>query len=111
MPKKNFKELRAKMSPESQARVAAKTKAMSLALDLAELRAHAGGITQAQVAELLEITQSAVSQLEQREDILLSTLAEYVAALGGELELVARFKGRTDVRVSRFKETRKQLAR
>ena len=41
-----------------------------------------------------------VAKLEQRSDMLLSTLRAYVAAMGGELELVARFEGRNAVRLA-----------
>lgn len=47
--------------------------------------------TQIQVARKLGITQDGVSRLEQRTDILLSTLRSYIAALGGRLSLIAEF--------------------
>jgi transcriptional regulator with XRE-family HTH domain len=47
--------------------------------------------TQVQVAKILGISQDSVSRLEQRTDVLLSTLQNYVAALGGRLVLVAKF--------------------
>jgi len=58
--------------------------------DLASLR-HARGFSQADVARDLKTAQADVSKLERRGDPRLSTLIRYVAALGGELELVARF--------------------
>ena len=47
--------------------------------------------TQVQVAKILGISQDSVSRLEQRTDVLLSTLQNYVAALGGRLVLIAKF--------------------
>jgi transcriptional regulator with XRE-family HTH domain len=47
--------------------------------------------TQVQVAKALGITQDSVSRLEQRSDLLLSTLRSYVEALGGRLSLIAEF--------------------
>jgi len=47
--------------------------------------------TQVEVARKLGITQDSVSRLEQRTDLLLSTLRSYVAALGGRLSLIAEF--------------------
>lgn len=44
------------------------------------------GKTQSELAEKLDMTQSEVSRLEARDDVLLSTLARYAAALGGTLE-------------------------
>ena len=57
---------------------------------LSELR-RGLGVTQEQLAKSLNVRQAAVSKLEGREDVLLSTLSAYVAALGGTLEVVARF--------------------
>jgi transcriptional regulator with XRE-family HTH domain len=59
-------------------------------LALAELRRNFG-VTQERLAELLDIRQAAVSKIERRDDVLLSTLTAYVRALGGELEIMARF--------------------
>ena len=47
--------------------------------------------TQVAIAERLKIPQGAVSRMEKRSDLLLSTLREYVGALGGKLELRAVF--------------------
>ena len=59
---------------------------------LREIR-KARKLTQVAVAERLETTQANVSQLEARTDLYLSTLAGYVAALGGRLEVTAVFEG------------------
>jgi len=53
------------------------------------------GHTQVDLAEALEISQGDISKLERRSDVKLSTLAKYVRALGGELELLARLGNRT----------------
>ncbi len=47
--------------------------------------------TQVQLAEAIGTTQANVSRLENRDDLYLSTLTEYVEALGGHLELRAVF--------------------
>ena len=57
-------------------------------------------LTQERMAETLNIGQDSVSRLEKRSDLLLSTLRSYVAAMGGSLELVARFPDRPPVIVS-----------
>ncbi len=58
---------------------------------LRELRALRG-ISQAGLAETLKVQQAAVSRLEGRKDrILLSSLKAFVAAMGGELKLTAKF--------------------
>ena len=49
--------------------------------------------SQIHVAAQLETVQSEISKLERREDALISTIAAYITALGGTLDLVARFPG------------------
>jgi transcriptional regulator with XRE-family HTH domain len=78
------------MSPEAQARAAARAEAMLLEMQLQELR-RARHVTQVEVARAMNVEQAAVSKLERREDMYVSTLREYVKALGGELKLVASF--------------------
>jgi DNA-binding XRE family transcriptional regulator len=67
-------------------------------LSLRELR-KALNLTQKEMAERLNKGQDTVSRIEQRYDLLLSTLQSYIRSLGGELDLVCRFKGRDAVRV------------
>ena len=55
------------------------------------------GLTQTDIAETLGIKQENVSRLENRGDLLVSTLSNYVTALGGELRLVAEFPDRPPV--------------
>ena len=52
------------------------------------------GITQAELASTLDVKQSAVSRMEQRSDMYVSNLRRVIEALGGELEIVARFPDR-----------------
>jgi predicted XRE-type DNA-binding protein len=87
---RNFDELRAKMSPESQARVAARVKEELAKMPLHQLR-NARQLTQTRLAELLEMDQGNISKLEQRTDMYLSTLRSYVEAVGGVLEIRAVF--------------------
>jgi len=96
-----FKELWNRMSPEARARVDRRVRATLLEMSLQEIRQRVTGITQTELAELMEVTQGAISQLERRHDVLLSKLASYVHALGGELQLIARFPD-GDVRITQF---------
>lgn len=48
-------------------------------------------VTQLKMAELLEIAQSGVSRIENRHDVLLSTLKNYVEVLGGHLRITVAF--------------------
>jgi len=87
---KKFSALRNQMSPEAQAQAAARAEGMLLEMQLQELR-KARQVTQVQVAQAMSVEQAAVSKIERREDMYVSTLREYVKALGGELKLVASF--------------------
>ena len=90
---KNFNELRdraRKQHPNWDANVAERKRAIDDALALAQLR-QARHLTQVQLAETLGISQGNVSRLETRNDIYLSTLRSYIAALGGHLEIAAVF--------------------
>lgn len=68
-------------------------------MTLRELR-KARKLTQVSVARELGISQDAVSRLEQRSDVLLSTLRRTVEAMGGTLSLIARFPDRPPVELS-----------
>lgn len=85
-----WSEIREKMSSERRERNREKTAALLLAMDLAGLRDNME-LTQEEVAARLQISQSNVSRLEKRRDMLVSTLREVVEAFGGELHLVAEF--------------------
>ena len=63
---------------------------MLLEMQLQELR-KSRNVTQVQLADLMQVEQASISKLERREDMYVSTLREYVRALGGELKLVAAF--------------------
>ena len=72
-------------------------------MTLRELR-HARKLTQVRMAKKLGITQDSVSRLEQRSDLLLSTLRKTIEAMGGNLSLVAQFPDREPVRLSGIAE-------
>lgn len=91
MPKTTkFSELRAMMSPEAKAEARALADSDLKKMPLHELRA-ARHLTQQQLAQSLDMTQAAVSQLEKRTDVYLSTLENFVEAMGGRLEMYAVF--------------------
>ena len=56
--------------------------------------------TQVEVAAALGITQDSVSRLEQRADLLLSTLRKYVQAMGGNLSILAEFPDQAPVKLA-----------
>lgn len=67
---------------------------------LRKARAH----SQKQVGKKLKVNQSEVSKIERRADLYVSTLRHYIEAVGGELEIIARFPDRPPVRISQFED-------
>lgn len=87
-----WNEIKRQKTPVGQeAGQAASARALRDALDLKGLRAGKG-ITQAELAERLGKSQGNISELERRDDVYLSSLREYVEALGGRLEIAAIFE-------------------
>ena len=80
--------------PLNEDEVASYRRLMDAELRLAEAR-RLRGVSQAVIAEALEVSQPNVSRIEQQDDVYLSTLARYVAALGGHLEVLAVFPEET----------------
>jgi ribosome-binding protein aMBF1 (putative translation factor) len=95
---KKFSELRAKMSPEARARSEQQAKEILTEMALAELR-RARGLSQEELAGLLNVKQPSIAKLEQRTDMYISTLRDHIHALGGELFMFARFP-EGDVKIS-----------
>ena len=83
------KQLRRRRPPRRDRGDAIK-RVVELEIALHELRERRG-VTQEQVAKHLGTSRPNVSRIEREDDVRVSTLQRYIAALGGELELVARF--------------------
>ena len=60
--------------------------------------------SQKQVGQKLKVNQAEVSKIERRADLYVSTLRHYIEAVGGELEIIARFPDRPPVRISQFED-------
>jgi transcriptional regulator with XRE-family HTH domain len=91
----------AKLAKERQEAIAQRT--AELIAEEATLRQvrEARERSQQAVAEKLHIKQAAVSKLERRTDMYLSTLRGYIEAMGGTLEIIARFPDQA-VRITQF---------
>ncbi len=98
---KSFKILRDRMDadPERRERVEELHRAYDAVLGLADLR-ESRGLTQARLADELQVSQPNVSKVEGQKDIRLSTLRHYVEALGGRLEVRAVFEDRPEQSVN-----------
>ena len=99
-----FSDLTENFSDERKALIEKETQLLRMECDLlAELRKDQE-LTQQELADILEIRQSAISKLENQEDIMVQTLRRYIKALGGELEISAKFPDRV-VALTQFSQT------
>ena len=92
MGRKNWNDLKKEtpLSPIGERRKQAVKDAVREAMSLAQVRGERGR-TQVDVAGGLGLSQKRISQIENSDNVFLSTLSAYVEELGGSLELVARF--------------------
>ncbi len=95
----SLKDMMADLDPARRRKI--EDRAAELIAEEMTLR-EARQLTQVSVARELGIGQDGVSRLEQRSDILLSTLRRTVEAMGGSLSLIARFPDRPPVELSGF---------
>ncbi|HMD98355.1 MAG TPA: helix-turn-helix transcriptional regulator [Terriglobia bacterium] len=102
---KNFRDLESKMSPAARARAKAKAERMINDMALDELR-EALKLTQESLAEGLHVNQAAISKVDRRSDMLISTLRKIIEAMGGELEIRAILPAGV-VRINQFQDFRK----
>ena len=99
---KKFRDLLAQKPASWRAAVAERKRDLLLAMPLNELR-RARQLSQEQLAEELGATQPEISKMEHRADMYVSTLRRFVEAMGGELEIIARFPDGI-VRITQFQE-------
>lgn len=97
---KKFSSLRAQMSARARNRSQRRAEELLEAMSLNQIR-RARRVTQGRLASAMQTSQSEVSKIEQRTDTYVSTLHNYIRALGGELDIVARFPDGA-VRISQF---------
>lgn len=102
MPTRKFRELLDAMPANRREKVSQRVRETIAAMPLEELR-KAREMTQAKLAQSLGVNQGEISKIEHRTDLYLSTLSDYVEALGGRLEIRAVFPDR-EVRITQFEE-------
>ena len=83
-----WSDVRRKHTPEVEERIRRKVAAKGMTLN--QLR-EARQLTQVRLAGVLKINQGAVSMMEKRTDMYVSTLRNYIEAMGGELKITAEF--------------------
>jgi len=104
MPHRKFSELTRTWPGARRQKVARRVEETLASMPLEGLR-KAHEMTQAKMAEILGVAQSEISKIEHRTDLYISTLAEYVQALGGELEIRAVFPD-SEVKITQFELTK-----
>ena len=88
------------LSDERKRRIEARAEELEAEyLTLQELR-KAVGLTQTQVSQSLQMPQSNVSRLERESDMLLSTLRNYIDAIGGNLTILVELPNKPPVRLN-----------
>jgi transcriptional regulator with XRE-family HTH domain len=90
---KNLNDVLATLPPKRRAKVEQRAGELATLKDLRLAVAY----TQQDLAASLGVGQDTISRIERRSDLLLSTLRRYIQAMGGELDLVARFPNRPPV--------------
>jgi predicted transcriptional regulator len=95
---KNLDEVLAALPTEERKDIETRTQELSTLYDLR----RAAELTQAELATALHIGQDAISRLEKRSDMMLSTLRRYVEGMGGKLDIVVQFPGRPPIRVKQL---------
>ena len=95
-----FSELRDGMGTSARLKADIKARAMLAEMPLNELR-QARGLSQKMLAEVLHVQQPSIAKIEKRTDMYLSTLRSHIEAMGGELEVIARFPDGS-VKISNF---------
>ena len=96
-----WSDIRRKHSPEVEERIRRKVAAKGMKLN--QLR-EARQLTQVNLAEVLHINQGAVSMMERRTDMYVSTLRNYIEAMGGELKITAEFPDGS-IQIEQFEST------
>lgn len=90
---RNLNDVLAALPPKRRAKVEQRAGELATLKDLRLAVAH----TQEDLATSLGVGQDTISRIERRSDLLLSTLRRYIEAMGGKLDLVARFPNRPPV--------------
>lgn len=85
-----WREIRGTFSPEQEAEIARRVKEAAGVMTLYQLR-EARSLTQVNLAKVLNVNQGAVSRMEKRTDMYVSTLRNFIQAMGGQLQVKAVF--------------------
>ena len=99
---RKYTDLRVKMSVEARQKADEMAQQMLQEMPLNELR-QARGLSQKVMADLLHVQQPAIAKLEKRTDMYMSTLRSHIEAMGGQLDIIARFPDGS-IKITNFAE-------
>lgn len=100
---KKWSDLRSKMTPAQNEKIGQYRKDLVKEMSLSRLRA-ARELTQHNLASTLGVNQGEISKIEHRTDVYVSTLASYIQAMGGRLEIRAIFPEGETVKINQFED-------
>jgi DNA-binding XRE family transcriptional regulator len=99
---KTYRQIKQEFSPEMQSEISAGADRIRAKLNIISVVRQAAGLTQEKLADLLEVRQSYISQVEARENITLSTLIDAIFAMGGSIDLTVHFPEKPSVQFSQI---------
>ena len=97
---KTLEKIWEKMPEARKARISARADELIAEYKTLQEVRKSAGLTQARVSETLNMPQSNISRLEKSSDMLISTLREYVEAIGGTLNLTVELPDQPPVVLS-----------
>ena len=99
---RTYRQIKQEFSPQMQSEISAGAERIRAKLNIISTVRQAAGLTQEELADLLEVRQSYISQVEARENITLSTLISTIAAMGGSIDLTVNFPEQPPVQFSQI---------
>jgi DNA-binding transcriptional regulator YiaG len=101
-----WKDVRKQLTPEAEERIERSVTEAARVMTLHQLR-EARSLTQVNLAKVLHINQGAVSKMEKRADMYVSTLRNFIQAMGGQLQVKAIFP-EGEVQIDQFETVAEQ---
>ena len=102
-----WKDVRRPVTPEAEERIQQGVKEAAAVMTLHQLR-EARSLTQVNLAKVLQINQGAVSKMEKRADMYVSTLRNFIQAMGGQLQVKAIFP-EGEVQIDQFENVAESI--
>jgi transcriptional regulator with XRE-family HTH domain len=99
---RTYREIKQEFSPERQQKISDGAEKIETRLKILSAVRQAAGLTQEELVALLNVVESHISQVENRDDITFSTLVRVITAMGGSIDLVVKFPEKPSVQLSQI---------